>query len=238
VAQVSYLEDEKMKIARGMVKNVIPIHISGYNPNSSADETVWTAGGPYPWSSLATAQTLYLKSSTNNATDRAMLVTIEGLDSNFDILKETIHLNETNSTTAVATSNTFLRINDMYCSDANTNVGDITAHITSGSGTVVDQISAGHGRNMTGIYTIPAGYTGYLVKGNFSSSTASVVTFFIRPYNGGFILSHIATADNTAYEYEFPFPGVMPEKTDLDVRLEAGTGKSTCNFDILLVKNP
>lgn len=237
MAQVAYLEEEKMKIARGMVKNVIPVHVSGYNPTASADETIWTASNAYPWDSLVTDQTLYVKSSANNATDRSLTVTIVGLDSNYDIISETVHLNITDSTIAVATSNTFTRINDMYCANGNTNVGTITAHVTSGSGTVVDQLYPGHGRNMTAIYTIPRGYTGYLLKGNFSSSTASVVTFFVRQHGHSFVLSHIAAADNTAYSYDFPIPQVMPEKTDLDVRLESGTGKCTCNFDILLVKN-
>lgn len=238
MAQVAYLENEAIKIARDMVKNVTHVHVSGYNNNATNGDTVWTMGTAYPWSSLTTAQTLYIKSATNNATDRSLEVTITGLDASFNILSETIHLNSNNSTLAVSTTNQFIRVNDIYCSNANTNESEISARITSGGGTVIDNILAGHGRNMTGIYTIPNGYTGYLLKGNFSTTGSSVVAFYARPFGGTFTLEHIASADNTTYEYEFSIPRVVPEKSDLDVRLDTGAGKCSCNFEMILVKNP
>ena len=68
MAQVAYLENEGIKIARGMVKGVTPVHVSGYNPTSSNDDSVWTVSTAYPWDALDTPQTLYVKSSSNNAT--------------------------------------------------------------------------------------------------------------------------------------------------------------------------
>lgn len=238
MAQVAYLENEAIKIARGMVKNVTPAHVSGYNDNAANSDTIWTMGTAYPWSSLTTAQTLYLKSATDNATDRSLEVTITGLDASFNMLNETIHLNASDSTVAVSTTNQFIRVNDMHCSNSYTNESAISASITSGSGTVVDNILSGHGRSMTGIYTIPNGYTGYLLKGNFSTTGASVVAFYARPFGGTFTLEHISSADNTTYEYDFPIPREMPGKSDLDVRLDTGAGKCSCNFELILVKNP
>ena len=44
-----------------------------------------------------------------------------------------------------------------------TNVGNIEARVTSASGTIVAQIDAGYAQTLMAVYTVPAGYTGYLV---------------------------------------------------------------------------
>jgi hypothetical protein len=226
-----------MQIAQGLIAGHTTEQISGYNPTTSAGDAVWSAAAPYPWSSLVTAQTLYLKSSTNNATDRGMPILIDGLDSNYNNQTEVLTLDGTNSTTAVASTKQFLRVHSIMCNGANTNAGDITTHVTSGTGTVVSKLSAGRGIAKAGVYTVPAGYTGYLFKGDASSTAATVVNFMGRYYGKAFMVLHVAIVDNSTYIYDFPFPLTLPEKTDMYTVIEAGSGKTAVNYEILLVQN-
>ena len=226
-----------MQVAQGLIAGHTIEQVTGYNPSTSAGDAVWSGGTAYPWSSFATAQTLYLKSSTNNATDRSMSILIDGLDANYANQTEVITLNASDSRTAVATTKQFLRIHNIQCNGADTNVGDIITTVTSGTGTVVSKISAGRGSARAGCFTIPAGYTGYLFKGDASSTAATVVNFMARYYGKAFMVVHVAIVDNSTYIYDFPFPMPLPEKTDMYCTIEAGSGKTAVNYEILLVAN-
>lgn len=226
-----------MQISQGLIAGHTTEQVTGYNPTTSAGDAVWAGGTAYPWSSLVTAQTLYLKSSTNNATDRSMSIFIDGLDANYDNQTEVITLNASDSRTAVATTKHFLRIREVRCNGADTNVGDIITTVTSGSGTVVSKMSSGRGSAKAGVYTTPAGYTGYLFKGDASSTAATVVNFVARYFGKAFMVVHVAIVDNSTYIYDFPFPMVLPEKTDLYCIIEAGSGKTAVNYEILLIAN-
>jgi hypothetical protein len=91
---------------------------------------------------------------------------------------------------------------------------------------------------MTGVYTVPTGKTAYLLKGVAATTAASTVGFYIRYFDEGFKLQHVAVADNSTYTYDFPIPLPFPEKTDLDIRCIVGSGRISINFDALLVSNP
>jgi hypothetical protein len=118
-----------------------------------------------------------------------------------------------------------------------TNQGDITVRVTDGSGTLVEIIPAGFGRSMSSIYTVPSGYTGYLLKGSVSCTSASVVGFYIRYFGEGFKLQHTAIVDNSQYNYDFPIPLPFPEKTDMDVRGIVAAGRCAANWDMIIYKN-
>jgi hypothetical protein len=227
-----------LNVAKGMHTDITFEHKTGYiQTGFSNGDTIWEDGSPYPWASLANTQTLYIDSSTNNANDRGLPIIIVGLDSSYNIQTEEIILDANNSTTSVATTKQFLRINNVYVNNGVTNEGDITVKVTNGSGTLVEIIPAGFGRSMTAIYTVPSGYTGYLLKGSVSCTSASVVGFYIRYFAEGFKLQHIATVDNSQYNYDFPIPLPFSEKTDMDVRGIIGAGRCATNWDMILFKN-
>jgi hypothetical protein len=226
-----------MQVAQGLIAGHTFEQVTGYNPSSSTGDAVWSGGTAYPWSSFATAQTLYLKSSTNNATDRGMPFLINGLDLNYAPQTEVVTLNASDSRTAVASTKQFLRIHSVMCYGTETNVGDITTTVTSGTGVVVSKISSGRGAAKAGVYTVPAGYTGYLFKGDASSTAATVVNFMGRYFGKAFMVLHVAIVDNSTYIYDFPFPLPLPEKTDIYTTIEAGSGKTAVNYEILLVAN-
>lgn len=236
MAQVGYLENEGIKISRGMVKNAIPVHRSGYNPNlqNGVEETIWgySSGDPY----FATvANTVSVVSSS--ASDTAVQITIEGLDSNWNSITETITLN---GTTPVVTSNSFIRVIATINTGNTTLVG--SASFTQDGSNVVAYIVDGVGRGMKGTYSIPAGYTGYLYKGDVSVGKGgdAEVKMYVRYFDKTWIAGHIAQVYENQYNYDFPFPSVLPEKSDIKVTGKTSTTGTAiaCNFDILLVKNP
>lgn len=233
-------EDLNLNVSRGLVKDATAVHVMGYNPDidiSTDPETVWSYGGVYPWNALTSANTLHVVSSNTGDTGN---VTITGLDNNFNAITETITLN---GTTSVATSNSFIRINDMYYQNDTTNIGDILVKFANSSGTVVDEIKAGYGQNSTGIYTIPAGKKGYLYVGDCSTNLNKecTVVFMIRLFGKSFRVQHIVELSSGFYRFEFPFPFQLPPKTDLEVYVMNTLDNNTrvsCNFDILLVNDP
>jgi hypothetical protein len=232
-------KDSPLSIAQGEVSGHSVVHKFGANfdiDNNSEPETVWTAGGLYPWSSLATAQTIYCISTDGADTGT---LEIQGLDANYELQSETVTLN---GTTAVTTSNEYLRVYRMVYLDSADNAGIITARVTSGTGTVVAQVDAGFNQTLMAIYTVPADHTAYILCGDFSvqKNKDAQVMFYQRPVGGIFTIAHMAEVYESSYRYDFSAPLAMPEKTDLEVRadnVETNGTRVTSNFTMILVKN-
>ena len=225
-----------LDVARDAISNSKIVHKFGANfdiDQATDPESVWSGGGLYPWASLATAQTIYCLSTS--ASDTAVL-TIEGLDANYDEQTETVTLT---GTSAVTTTNQFIRVFRMTY-DA-TNVGDITARTVSASGTVVAQINVGYAQTLMAVYTVPAGYTGYLVAldSTIDSNKNAQIFMYHRLFGKPFRIAHIAeTAGH--YRYDFHAPLRIPEKTDIDIRIDNVSGNDsrvTANFDIVLIRD-
>lgn len=239
--KIAYLEDERIKISRGQVKGVIPVHKFGAVPamSTATTGTVWDKNDTiYPWSVWnAGANTITVSSSS--ASDVNTSVVVVGLDSNYDILEEEIELaSQTNN----ASSNNFIRVYRAYMGNGDTNVGTIS--IKNGS-TDVALITAGFGQTLMAIYTIPRYYSGYLYQGTCSAQAGADATgnMFVR-YGGttAFRVGHsfeVAGAGGQ-YTYPFSFPPELTEKSDIDVRIttRSNNGRYTAAFDLLLVRNP
>ena len=209
------------------------IHKFGYNPdiaNGSVPETIWSAGGLYPWSAFDSASTLTVVST--NASDTCTLK-ISGLDENFYMFSETVTLN---GTTNVTTARAFKRVYRMsYSDDA---VGNITAKIGA---TTVAQVQAGKNQTLMAVYTVPAGYEAYLFAGDASVNKAhdAQIGFYARLPGESFKIAHMAEVYENSYRYDFVAPLRITEKTDLDVRVdvvENSNTRVTANFDLLLVR--
>ena len=209
------------------------IHKSGYNPdisNSSVPETVWNAGGLYPWDAFNSSTTLSIVST--NAGDTGVVI-ITGLDVNYNVVSEALTLT---GTTAVTTDKSYKRVQSMVYNDDAT--GTISASIGDD---VVGQVDPGKNRSLMAIYTVPAGYEAYILTGDASvnKNRDAQIEFYGRPFGQSFIIQHTAEIYENSYRYDFTVPLRMPEKTDLDVRVSSvensGT-RVTANFDILLVR--
>lgn len=225
-----------LDVARGSISNSKIVHKFGANfdiDQGTDPESVWTGGGVYPWASLSSAETIYCLST--DAGDTTTL-TIEGLDANYDEISETVTLT---GTSAVTTINTFLRVFRMTY-DAR-NVGTITARTVSASGTVVAQIDAGYAQTLMAVYTVPAGFTAYLVAldATIDGTKTCQMLMYHRLFGKPFRIAHVAESDGH-YRYDFTAPLTVPEKTDIDIRINEVSGNDarvTANFDLVLIKD-
>lgn len=229
-------ENNGLSIAKAEVPGYSFRHVTGYNPDvdSGASETVWPAGGLYPWDTLTQAYTLTVVSTS--ASDTGSVV-VEGLDANYEEITEEIDFNGLTSETG---TKEFLRINSVYYKNGDgTNVGNIT--ITA-DGVTVAYIAAGFGQSLSGIYTVPANTTAFITTGDFSVQKGedSQIRFLVKPFGENFRIAHISETYQNTYTYYFAVPLPITEKSDVEVRaslVETNNTRVTCNFDMILIKN-
>lgn len=238
----SYIWDEEfnLNVSMGRVRGAQQIHKVGATPVQSTNVTASLWDKPdtlYPWSAFITPGVLV--ASQANASDNGKQVVVEGLDDNWNQISEIFTLSSSGPVTG---TQIFRRINIAYLISSDTNIGLI--HFTR-SGIEVARINIGLGQTLMGIYTIPLGYTGYLYQGTCSSQVGADATgFMMVRLNGSgtsFLVGHTFEVSGAGgqYDYEFTFPQVLPEKTDIDIRLtsRSNNGRYTAAFDILLIKN-
>jgi hypothetical protein len=148
----------ELQVARGKVSGVTSINIQGYN---SAMPSSWCAAwelansvGDYVYPSSEVAM------SFTSGSAESLTMTVSGLDSSYTPKTATVTF--TGSTTGTVTSGTnlFYRINKMQIT-SNTSVGAISA--TNG-GRTYSYITAGTGQSLMSVYTVPSGYTFYLLR--------------------------------------------------------------------------
>lgn len=233
----------EMNVARGLVTGQYAVLRSGYNPDCAQGvlESIWVEGGIYPFTSWAAAGKLYVISTS--ASDTSQQIYIEGLDASYNRINETI---TTNGTTAVATTQDFIRFWTATIITANTpNVGEITFRLTSGVGTVVAHIGAGLSITKLSQFTVPAGYTGYVQYGDattFRSGSGNIgsrLQMMVRPFGGTFVAAFMSEVVNGYYRNDFTIPMVLTEKTDVDVQIlaDGNNTQATCNWQIILIPN-
>jgi hypothetical protein len=225
-----------LNVARGQVPGMSGIFKTGYNGDfgNSVEESFWTHSNIYPWSAWNTGGTLRCYSSS--ASDTGTL-TITGLNSTtWTLQTEVVTMN---GTTPVVTTGSFIRINSIrYNSSSATNVGEI--HVDR-NGTTVGHIAAGSGVGQNAQYTVPAGYTAYVMQGtaNIGKGQDGTGYFKYRLYGGSFNRAMTFLLYQSTFDYTFAVPLQLPEKTDLDVTLVAANANTaaSCEYSILLIAN-
>lgn len=233
-------DDISLLVSRGLVLKTSSIHIFGAVPSMSTSTTgtIWDKNDTvYPWSTWATAGVINIDAAS--ASDVNKQVTVYGLDDNFLPINETITLaSQTNN----VSTKSFRRIYSAHLVDGGTsNIGDIT--IQRGS-TDVAIIRTGKSQTQMTVYTVPAGKTGYLYKGTCTAQAGADATgdMYVRYYGQDtFRVGHSFEVSGTGgqYTYEFSFPMVIPEKSDIDVRVitRSNNGRYTAAYDLLLIDN-
>ena len=233
------MDDLYLNIARGLVKGTSFVHKFGAVPSVSTNTTgtVWDVNNTiYPWSAWDTAGTITVDRA--NAGDANKQVTVVGLDSNYNAIQETIIL--TNAT-GNASTNSFIRVFRAFIIDGSTNVGLISIKKEA---TTVAAITAGKGQTLMAVYTVPAGYTGYLYKGTATAQAGADATgdMFVRYFGQtSFRVGHSFEVDGDGgqYTYDFTVPLPIPAKSDIDVRVttRSNNGRYTAAFDLILIKD-
>ena len=218
-----------LQVARGLVKYHSTVNIYGLQAVvTTAYIPVWENASAYTYPASAT--TMHLASSVNTGADKTgTTVLIQGLDSNYDIISETLTLN---GTTAVVTVNSYLRINSMSVSSVTSSTmptGVITLKDLTDT-TTYAQINTSIGRTQMAIYTVPAGYTFYLSRidayTSANGSSADYISYrnFSTTSGGVSSLSQQAPFTNT-YHAQRVMPRAFAEKTD--IQLQARTSANS-----------
>jgi hypothetical protein len=235
----------EMNVARGLVDSQYAEFKNGYAGSLSqgVEASIWSQNTLYPWASWTTAQRLYVASSS--AADTGQTIYIDGLASDYSRQNETI---TTNGTTAVASAKSYLRINHMYIVDGSPNAGTVTTRIGSASGTIVGGMNIGFSRNRQAQYTVPLGWTAYILYGDAtqfrggSGNIGGTVRMYTRTPNNGnppFMLAFIAEVVNGVYRNDFKIPFAIPQKTDIDIRIvpDGNSTEATCNYQMIMIPN-
>ena len=221
-------------IAKGLYWNISHVHKFGAVPAMSQNQTgtIWDVNDTnYPWSSWSSAGTLDIPAV--NASDNGLQVTIEGLDANYAVQSETVTVSSSATTT---TTKSFIRVFRAY-SDA-TNVANINIQK---SAVTVARITAGKAQTLMAIYTVPAGYTAYLLKGTASCQSGADATadMYVRYFGqSSFRVGHSFEVAGVGgqYTYDFGVPIKISEKSDIDVRatVRSNNARVTAAFDFIL----
>jgi hypothetical protein len=255
ISRFGLTEPFNLQVARGQIAYHESIYKFGNNPQvADSLETIWPQGGLYSYLSAATV--LKVSSSSTDDTSAgtgARTVELFGLDGDYNEISEVVTLN---GQTAVNTTQSYLRINRMIVRSAGSG-GANAGIIYAGTGTVTSGVPAniyatinGDGSNQTlmALWTIPAGYTGYLmqydVSNGTSSNTPAVCTLFLvaRPYGEVFQTKDIKSLTTGMHiENTLIIPVEFAEKTDIEVRAVSSSNSVTFDisaaFEMLYIKN-
>ena len=250
ISRLGRYEPFNLQVSRGQVTMHTPIIIFGYNPDvDTSEESVWPDGGTVPHPTVASV----LKISSSDAADTsagtgARTVFIGGLDGDYNVVTETVTLD---GQTAVNTTNSYLYVNTFYVvtvGSGGANAGNINAGtgvVTAGVPAVLyDIIAIGYNNRTTAHYCVPAGYTGYMMQGQFSSGQASgstSVTGFLKQHgpDGVLRVGAVSTVNNGTADFTFEFPYIIPEKNCVGATAigAAANNAVSAYFNILLIKN-
>lgn len=250
VTKLGKHEPFELQIARSQIFDHKSIYKFGFNSDvNGSEETIWDGGGIYAYPSAATV----MKVSSSSANDTsagtgARTVTVSGLDADYNEAEETVSLN---GQTEVLTTTSFIRVNRAFVATAgsgDTAAGDIyvgTGTVTTGvPATVYAKITLGQNQTLMSVWTVPAGYTAYMLRANLSTSTANVNQYVTarlvqRPFGGVFRTQVQTTLQRGDEEFLFPIPLSFPEKTDIETRaVSSGSNNLVASdFTVVYIKN-
>ena len=219
------------------------IHKFGSNgavPNQVSIEspvTVWDFQTNYSFP-LDSGQELFIESASS--LDVGQEISVVGLDENFNSKEVIINLNGSNQ---VSLSGLWTRVFRMYNSGSTELNGDI--NIFDVDGDVFAYLLPENNQTLMALYTIPAEYTGYLMKFHCSAqnTSASSINYTIhlktREFGKVFRTRKIISfSTDQSDEETLLFPLELPPKTDIIFQIVGAVGQDgavNADFDIALL---
>lgn len=235
----------ELQVSRGQIAGHTVVQIFGYNPDlDTTEESIWPDGGTVPHPTVASVLSIVSTSTDDDGSPvgtGARTIYIEGLDSEYNVISETVTLN---GTTPVSTINSYLYINSFYVATVGSggaNAGEITAKVST---TLYDIIAIGYNNRTTAHYCVPAGYTAYLAEGIITAGQASgstAVTAYLKQHGLDQVLrvGAVSTLNNGSVQYDFTFPYMIPEKNCVGATAigQAANNSVSAFLNIVLIKN-
>lgn len=229
-------DDFGLNVARGLVKGVTGLSISGYSSAvTSSFVPLWDINGSYTY--FGSAQVVRVWS--DSASDTNVSVLISGLDANYDQITETVVL--TNGTTGVLSTKQFLRVNNLATIGSVNAIGTIRAGSSDKSITLAGIVD-GNGRSQMSIYTVPNGYTFYLSQVNVYTNSNGSQYVNYRSYTqqpNGLTTKILQFPLTTQYNSVKIVPRPYAGKTDIQWQCNStGTSQVGIQIEGYLIQNP
>ena len=167
----------------------------------------------------------------NTVKTGAQIVTVYGLDSTYKRISEEIALS---GTTTVNLANDYLRVLSAEVTQVGTaGVASLDiAVLQENTTTTKSIILQANGKSMSGMYTIPLDYTGYITGYTISAGASEQdveVNILVNDYDSDDTIWKVRdvvyTTDNGFVAKQLPFPIVVSEKGDIEIT--AGAGSTT-----------
>ena len=221
------------------------IHKFGSNPDVTSSvsvtspETIWDGSSEYEFPSDSGTS---IQAISSNGTDNQEIV-IQGLDENFLEQSWTGDLSGTN---AVNIQGSWTRVFRAFNNDSNDLIGNINIFKSGDQTTSYAQILDGNNQTLMSIYTIPANYTGYLIKyqataHNSQSSSEIGYTLQMKTRKEAKVFRvQSVTSASTSFEVtkDYLFPLKLEPKTDIIFNVVSANGNNgaiNVDFDIALL---
>jgi len=256
ITRVGTSEPFELQVARGQIAWHKPLFKFGNNATvGDSLETIWAEGGLYSY--LTSATVLKVSSSSTDDTSAgtgARTVQLYGLDGDYNEINELVTLN---GQTVVNTTQSFLRINRMIVRSAGSS-GANAGVIYAGTGTVTTGVPAnvyasvngvtGSNQSLMALWTVPAGYTAYMLQYDVSNGTTSntpavcKLILAVRPYGEVFQTKDVKSLTTGMHvEESFAIPQKITEKSDIEVRAISSSASVSFDisaaFEIVYIKN-
>lgn len=199
----------------------------GINPScGTTTEDIWFNGGTLQF--LTSAETLDVVSTSANDTlagTGARTILIDGLDSNFNRIIETINLS---GLTPVTTTNSFIRVNRSYVTNIGSigyNEGDITL-TASTAATIQAALGATFGQTEKTQYTVPNKCKIALVSWNGSCKKNDDFELYLqtREFGESWRIRDNAFLYQSAFEHTHFGETILGPKSDIRVIAKTSTG--------------
>ena len=245
--------DFLIEVAKGKVPGHSIVNVFGRNNDidtGTTPESIWHGGDLYDGFNATGAETVNISSASANDTSAgtgARTILIDGLDASFNPQTETIIMNGTSNVTSV---NSYIRQPNAYVLTAGSggvNAGVISS-VQSSSGVQFMAMPAETNQTHIACYTVPTGYTGYIVALkstlNDANNTSARMDIFIRE-EGSVFRSKIPFGISQGGGSVGFGDGCIPqeeaeEKADIDCRCITTSSNGTdvsIKMAILLVDN-
>ena len=249
ISQSGIHEPFELQVARNQITWHSAVLVSGFSGTTSTSyQTIWSQNSLYSYPASAAVMTVSSGSASDTAAGTgARTVYINGLDASYNEIGETVTLN---GQSGVSTVNSYLRIFHIMVSTAGSG-GAAVGTIYVGTGTITTGVPANvygvygvNGGSTACIWTVPAGYTAYIVSFAVAAGCTTAGAFtnlglYSRPLGGVFDNTVQGRAANGApFTIPFFYPLSFPEKTDLEVRASSTTASSvSAQMQIVYIKN-
>jgi len=253
---MSHILDESfcLKVAKGEIPGHSVMSKFGQNDSLTTDyQDVWDNGGDYTYPDDGVADITHIFST--DAGDTTQTIEVQGLTSDGTLLIQNVALNGTTGVELAILGTPLWRVFRLKNITASVNgeveddelAGDVI--LTDGliGGTRYAKMAQGNNQTLMALYTIPLGYTGYLLYGTNSlagTSRGYAVSGRLTMRQYGMVFQLKKTfglhSDGTSFVHmEHKLPAKIPAKTDIRVSAISSTGSGVINttFDILLVED-